>query len=216
MDLKIDSEDLEDMLLKIEDSFDIRFEPNELAHVKTYGEFHDAIKDKISLDHSEDCTTQQAFYKLREALIKSTDINRKEITPTTTLTEIFPKKSRKNQIKILEMNLGFKLSILRPPYFVTGFLAILLLASFVMLFIHWQYGLGLAIGGLWISDKLGNELDCKTVRDLSNKMAREHYLKSRRNSKTMNKNEFDKILEDCFIDFLGVRKSELTREARLF
>ena len=219
MDLKIDSEDLEDMLLKIEDSFDIRFETNELAHVKTYGEFCDAIKDKISLDHSEDCTTQQAFYKLREAITKSTDINRKEIIPTTTLAEIFPKKTRKNQIKILEMNLGFKLSILRPPYFVTGFLAILLLASFVMLFIYWQYGLiglGLALGGFWISNKLGNELDVKAVRDLSNKMTREHYVKSRRNSKTMNKNEFDKILEDWFVDFLGVRKSELTREARLF
>ena len=38
MELKIDSEDLEDMLLKIEDSFDIRFETNELAHVRTYGE----------------------------------------------------------------------------------------------------------------------------------------------------------------------------------
>lgn len=219
MDLKIDSEDLENMLLKIEDSFDIRFETKELAHVKTYGKFCDAIKDKISLDQSEDCTTQQAFYKLRETITKSTDINRKEITPATTLAEIFPKKTRKNQIKILEMNLGFKLLILRPPYYVTGFLAILLLASFFMLFIYWPYGLiglGLSIGGFWISNKLGNELGVKTVRDLSNKMTREHYVKSRRNSKTMNKNEFDKILEDWFVDFLGVRKSELTREARLF
>ena len=79
-----------------------------------------------------------------------------------------------------------------------------------MLFIYWQYGLigelGLAIGGFWISNKLGNELDVKTVRDLTKKMTREHYVKSRRNSKTMNKNEFDKILEDWFVDFLGVRK----------
>ena len=129
------------MLLKIEDSFDIRFETNELAHVRTYGEFCDAIKGKISLDHSEDCTTQQAFYKLREAITKSTETEKKEITPTTELAEIFPRKTRKNQIKTLEMNLGFKLSILRPPHFVTGFLAILLLASFIVLFIDWPYGL---------------------------------------------------------------------------
>lgn len=219
MELKIDSEDLEHMLLKIEDSFDIRFETNELAHVRTYGEFCDAIKDKISLDHSEDCTTQQAFYKLREAITKSTETEKKEITPTTELAEIFPRKTRKNQIKTLEMNLGFKLSILRPPHFVTGFLVILLLASFITLFIEWQYGLiglGLAIGGIWISNKLGNELNVKTVRELSEKMTRENYVKSRRNSKTINKNELDKIIENWFVDFLGVRKSELTREAQLF
>jgi hypothetical protein len=219
MELKIDSEDLEQMLLKIENSFDIRFETNELAHVRTYGEFCGAIKDKISLDHSEDCTTQQAFYKLREAITKSTETEKKEITPTTELAEIFPRKTRKNRIKTLEMNLGFKLSILRPPHFVTGFLAILLLASFIVLFIDWPYGLiglGLSIGGFRISNKLGNELDVKTVRDLSEKMTREYYVKSRRNSKTMNKNEFDEILEDWFVNFLGVRKSELTREARLF
>lgn len=95
MELKIDSEDLEQMLLKIEESFDIRFETNELAHVKTYGEFCDAIKDKISLDHSEDCTSQQAFYKLRESIANSTDFERKEITPTTELAEIFLRTSRK-------------------------------------------------------------------------------------------------------------------------
>lgn len=219
MELKIDSEDLEDMLLKIEDLFEIRFETNELAHVRTYGEFCDAIKDKISLDHSEGCTTQQAFYKLREAIIKSTETEKKEITPTTELVEIFPRKTRKNQIKTLEINLGIKLSILRPPHFVTGFLVIFSLASFITLFIEWQYGLiglGLAIGGIWISNKLGNELNVKTVRELSEKMIRENYVKSRRNSKTINKNELDKILENWFIDFLGVRKSELNREAQLF
>lgn len=219
MELKIDSEDLEDMLLKIEDSFDIRFETNELAHVRTYGEFCDAIIDKISLDHSEDCTTQQAFYKLREAITKSTETEKKEITPTTELAEIFPRKTRKNQIKTFEKNLGFKLSILRPPHFVTGFLVILLLASLITLFIEWQYGLiglGLAIGGIWISNKLGNELNIKTVRELSEKMTRENYVISRRNSKTINKNELDKILENWFVDFLGVRKSDLTREAQLF
>lgn len=48
MELKIDSEDLEDMIKKIEDSFDIRFKTNELAHIRTYREFCDAIKEKQS------------------------------------------------------------------------------------------------------------------------------------------------------------------------
>lgn len=219
MKLRIDSEDLEDMLVKIEDSFGIRFETDELAHVKTYGEFCDAIKIKINLEHSDDCTTQQAFHKLREAMTRSLEIEKTEVTPTTELKEIFPRKTRKRQVKELEKDFGFKLSLLRPPHFVTGLLAILLLASFIMLFIDWQYGLVglvLAIGGFWISNKLGNELDGKTVRDLSEKMTRENYVKCRRNSKTINKNELDKILEDWFVNFLGIKRSELTREAQLF
>ena len=88
-----------------------------------------------------------------------------------------------------------------------------------MLFIDWQYGLfglGISICSFWISNKLGNELDVTTVRELSEKMMRENYVKSRRNSKTINKNEIDKILEDWFVEFLDVRKSELSREAQLF
>ena len=219
MELKIDSEDLEDMLLKIEDSFGIRFETDELAHVKTYVEFCDAIKAKINLDHSDDCTSQQAFYKLRDAMSSSLDIDKTLVNPTTELTEIFPRKTRRYQVKTLEKDLGFKLSLLRPPHFVTGLQTILLLGSFILFFIDWKYGIstfGLAILGFWISSKTGNQLDVNTVRELSEKMTRENYVKSRRNSQTINKNELDKILEDWFADFLGIRKSELTRDAQLY
>lgn len=159
MGLKIDSEDLEHMLLKIEESFDIRFKTNELTFVKTYGEFCDAIKEKISLNHSETCTTQEAFYKLRDALLSSLEMEKAKITTSTKLTEIFPRRSRKFRIKKVENELGFKLFFLRPPYFVTGLLGILLFSSFLLLFIDWKYGLSLfalSICGFWVSSKTGN------------------------------------------------------------
>lgn len=218
MELGIDYEDLENLLWRIEESFDIKFETNELAHVKTYGEFCDTIKEKIKLDHSDNCTTQQAFNKLREAITNSSDLERNEVTPSAQLKDIFPRKSRITQIKKIEKQLGFNLSILRPPHFVTGFLVLLYIASLVGLAFSWQYGLaglGISIGGFWISDKIGIELDVKTVGDLSEKMTRENYVKSRRNFQTINKNEIDNLLEDWFVNLLGIRKSELKREARL-
>ncbi len=218
MELGIDYEDLEDLLWRIEESFDIKFETNELAHVKTYGEFCDAIKEKIKLDHSDNCTTQQAFHKLREAITNSSDLERNKITPSSQLKDIFPRKSRKNQIKKIEKQLGFNLSILRPPHFITGFFVLLFIASLVGLAFAWQYGLaglGFSIGGLWISNKIGIELDVKTVEELTEKMTRENYVKSRRNFQTINKNEIDNILEDWFVNFLGISKSGLKREARL-
>lgn len=214
----IDQEDIEDLLVKVEESFDIKFVDNELANIQTFGEMCDHIKGKIQLDHSDDCTTQQAFYKLRDALITFLQVDKENITPDTLLADLLPRHTRKTKTKQLEKYLGFKFSILRPPHFVTGFLLLLLLASVIGLFFSWQLGLtglGLSIGGLWLASKTGNELDLKTVGQLTEKMTRENYLKSRRNPKTYNDNEIEKVLTDWFSNDLGIDKSKLISESQL-
>lgn len=202
----IDSEDIEDLLVKVETSFDIKFVGKELVHITTFGQFCDHIANKIQLDNSEDCTSQQAFYKLRDA-----------ISTNFTLTDLLPRPNRRSRTKKLEKHLGFKLNILRPPHWVIGTLAILLLASIVGIFFNWQIGiLGLAFSiiGLLFANKIGNELDLKTVGQIAEKMTRENYLKSRRNPKTFNKSEIEKILTDWFSNDLDLDKSKLTRETK--
>jgi hypothetical protein len=93
----------------------------------------------------------------------------------------------------------------------------MLLASLVGLFFNWQIGLlGLAFftAGLWFANKIGNELDLQTVGQVAEKMTRENYLKSRRNPKTFNKKEIEKVLTAWFSNDLDLDKSELTREAK--
>lgn len=214
----IDPEDIEDLLVKVEDSFDIKFADNELAHVQTFGEMCDHIKGKIQLENTDDCTTLQAFYKLRTAIATTLQLDRHELTTDTLLADLLPRRTRRTRTKKIEHELGFKLSLLRPPHFVTGFLALLLLASFIEVFFNWQLGLaglGLSIGGLWLAGETANELDIKTVGQLAEKMTRENYLKSRRNPKTYNDNEIEKVLTDWFSNDLGIDKTKLTREARL-
>ncbi len=113
--------------------------------------------------------------------------------------------------------MGFEISILRPPHWLTGTLLIFLLASLIGLFFNWQIGLlglGFSIAGLWIANKIGNELDLQTVGQVAEKMTRENYLKSRRNPKTFNKKEIEKVLTDWFSKDLDLDKSKLTREAK--
>lgn len=213
----IDPEDIEDLLVKVEDSFDIKFDENEFVHIMTFGELCDNISNKIQLNNSGGCTTQQAFYKLRNSILGTLKLEGNYLTPDTLLTELLPRHSRLLRIRKIEKHLGFKISILRPPHFVTGLLAIILLASFVWLFFNWQIGLvGLAfsIGGLWGSKKIGKELDLKTVGQVAEKMTRENYLKSRRNADTFNKNEIEKIVSDLFSNELGLDKTKLTRDAK--
>lgn len=219
MNLRIDSEDFEHMLLNIEKSFDIQFENNDLANVRTYGEFCDAIKSKIKLEHSDHCTVQLVFYKLRKAMTNSLDIDSESITPNTSLVKIFPRKTRKDRINKLEVNLGFKLSLLGPHHIATVLLTFLLVGSFVILFINWKYGLPglwLSVIGFWIITKTANELEVATMEELVEKIARENYVESRRKLMTINKHELDFILENWFIDYLGIRKDDLSSGARLF
>lgn len=219
MELKnIHPEDIEDVLLEVENSFDIKFDDNAFDHVQTFGEMCDHIKSKIRLKPTDDCTTQQAFYKLRNTLQSTLHLDKEEITPDTLLVDLLPRHTRKSKTKQIEQDLGIKLSLLRPPHWVTIFLLLLFCASSMGLLMDWLYGLvglGLSIGGFWLADTMGKELDLKTVGHLADKMTREHYVKARRNPKTYNDHEIEIVLTDLFSNTLGIDKSKLTREAQL-
>ncbi|MCU0350423.1 MAG: hypothetical protein MUF43_06265 [Flavobacterium sp.] len=214
----IDSEDIEDLLVKVETSFNIQFVGNELAYITTFGQLCNHITNKIQLDHSNDCTSQQAFYKLREAISSTLQINNKTISTDSTLVDLFPRKSRRSRIKKLEEHLGFKINILSPPSWLVAPLLIIFLVSIFGLFFSQQIGflgIGFSIAGFWIAHKIGNELDLQTVGQVAEKMTREHYLKSRRNPQTFNKKEVERLLTEWFSDDLDLDKSQFTREAKL-
>lgn len=214
----VDPEDISDLLVKVEKSFDMKFESTELKYILTFGELCDHITNKIQLVHSNDCTSQQAFYKLRDAMASILQIDYKTITTSSALLHLLPKQNRRSLVKKLEVHLGFKLHILRPPYWASATLAILLVTSCAALFFNWQIGLaGLAFSnaGLWFVNIIGSVLDVQTVGQAAKKMTRESYFKSRRNPRTINKSEIEKILVDLFSNDLGIDKSKLTREAKL-
>jgi len=214
----IDPEDIEDLLRKIELSFEIRFADNELKEIATFGELCDHISNRIRLENIGDCTSQQAFYKLRDAITASLPFDAKTISPDFPLKILLPQESRRSKVRKLESHLGFKLNILRPPNWLTNTLYILFLVSFGWLFVDWQSalaGFALSVIGVRLANKMGNELDLQTVGQVAEKMTREYYLKSRRNPKTFNKKEVEKVLRDWFSKELYLEKGELTREANL-
>lgn len=210
-----DPEDLEDLFLKVETSFNVKFTERELAYINSFGELCDYIGGKIQLENSDDCTSQQAFYKLREAVSNLLYLEKKAISPELKLSELFPRKNRRVKIKELGKQLDLTLNLLHPPYWLSRTLAIILFFSFVGLFFNWQLcllGIVLSIFGFWISAKLGNEFDLETLGQIAEKMMRDSYLKSRRNPKTFNKNEIERVLTELFINDLNLDKSKLTRD----
>ncbi|MBX2897972.1 MAG: hypothetical protein KF763_21190 [Cyclobacteriaceae bacterium] len=213
--LGTDPEDIEDVLKIIETSYDIKFEENELGHIKTFGELTDHIISKIRLTDKDDCTTQQGFYKLRDIIQKTKNHDKKTITTNQLLTTIFPRQRRKKEIKEIEEQLGFKLKALRPRRLVTWTILILLGVSIVGLFIDWKYGLSgvlLTIILFWTAEKTGIEFKDKTLGELTDRITQRNYLKSRRDQTTVNKGEIENKIRALFADELSINKTELNRQ----
>lgn len=212
----VDLEDISDVLVKVEKSFGFRFGDTELKNVKTFGELCDIITSKVPGENSNDCTSQQAFYKVRSAIADLLLLDKATLTPDSDLQNILPRNIRRHSIKAIDKELGVKTNVLRPKHSITGMLVVILLASFVGLFVFWQAGLiGLVFSIICISlaTRFGNELDSLTVGQFADKISREHYLKSRRISTTANKKEIAQKVKDLFIAELGIEAHQLKRQA---
>ena len=216
---KIDPDDLEDVLFKIEDSLSIRFDTNELSEIKIFGELIKVITNKIDLIHNDDCTSQQAFYKIRKSISLVLNIPSQQVSPSSKLNELFPKEHRIKNIHSVQKNLGFKLNILRPHHFITSSLALFLLVSLIYLAFDWRIalvGICISIISINLSNKAGKIFEVNTVGELVKRMTRDNYVNSRRNKESFNSNEVENLIITIFSEHLGIHKSELTLDAQLF
>src|ERR1035437_6742513 len=213
-----DREDIEDLIKKIEKSFNIKFDDGELKHIKTFGELCDYIINKIELENVKDCTSQQSFYKIRTAISEELNIENKFITPDTLLGELFPIGIRRSKIKGIENHLGIKLNVLNPPTWLIRLLVLFILVSIIEIFFSvliGSSGVLISIIGIMIALKTGKEFKVSTAGQLSDIMVIEHYLQSRRNPKTINRKEIEILLTDWFSKDLHLDKLELQRDSKL-
>ena len=205
-EINSDIEDVEDVLKKIEISYNIKFHENEMANLKTFGEISNHIISKIKLENDDDCTSQQAFYKLRNAINKVTGIPVKEILPSSELDILFPRKRRKI-FALVERELSLDLKAFCIPNIIALSIFLLALISFITIFFNWKYGLAgivLSIGFGKLMEKTTTRFSEKTVGELSKSMMYDNYIKSRRSSNSANKNEIKKNLGEMFIKELGL------------
>ena len=172
----IDLGDLEDVVTKLEDSFEVQLTGIEILKINSFGELTDVIKEKIVFESEESCTSQQAFYKLRNVIEKEFGIE--NLNLKSKLSEIFPKKERLLKIKQIEEKLDFKLKITQPKSIFLKIFAYLLLSSLLFFIINYKIASILfmaSIIGIWTLHKFGKELNTNTIGELAEKMKRENY-----------------------------------------
>ena len=210
-------EDISDVLRKVEKSFGFKFGVTELKDVKTFGELCDIITNKVQGENVNDCTTQQAFYKVRDAMIDTLLIDKNDIAPDTDLQILFLRQNRIQKVKAFKRKLDLRFDILEMKEWLKWIYFAGISISILIFFFKWQYALsGIIFFSLfgWTMNKFfATELKYQTVGQLAEKFARENYLKARRNSATVNRKEVEQKVKELFADYLILEETALTREA---
>jgi hypothetical protein len=211
----VDILDICDVVTKIEKSFNIKLDNEGLEKATTLKSLSDLVISKIDLEHDESCTTQHAFYMLRNAIARINNVDKCSITTHTKLCQLFPKEDRLEAIAKVEDELGFNINLLKPKQWIVSIFALTLIASGIFCF----YNLFAGVAGLLLSaialklaGKFGKEMHLKTVGDLACKISRESYSKVRSNN-TINKNEVEQKLRELFVNDLNLEPVMLTRRA---
>jgi len=207
--------DVADVLVKIEESFNIKLDNEGLEKAGTFKGLRDLVINKINLENEDSCTTQHAFYMLRNAIASVNGINKCDISTHTKLCKLFPQEGRLKAISKVEDELGFSMNLLEPKQWVIGIFALTFIASGIFCFFNLYTGVaGLLISviALKLAGKFGKEMHLKTVGDLACKISRENYTKVRRNN-TINKNEVEQKLRELFINDPGLEPVMVIRKS---
>jgi hypothetical protein len=208
-------EDIQDLIASVEREFEIKFYKNAFENIKSIGQLCDFLTEKIPLTDSETCTSQQAFYKIRSAFRNMDYVD--PITPATPLADLLPRKDRIAKVRVLEREMEMNIGLLSPPDFISKTILFTALISVAGLFFDWRTFLPclffVIVAGI-IALRFGKELNKETVSDLAKNLATYNYLAVRRDTSTINKKEFSRVL----LDRLNLNYDEnllLERETRI-
>lgn len=123
-----------ELLVDIENKFQIKFTDYEAEKINTVGDFYKAILNKIELKPQTECNSQKLFYRLRQMFSIYTDISPKEIYPTTELSKIISKNNRKETWNTFQNSFSFKIPDLKRPEKLISILEIISMCIFLLSF----------------------------------------------------------------------------------
>ena len=212
----IDPEDIEDAFIKVGKSFGIRLLRTTLEHAKTFGDVCDAIESQLNFADKDDCTAQQAFYKIRKAISEVQHIDEKSVKLESELKTIFPRLTRIRDIKRFKRNIGIPVKFLDIKNWLEVVLLFGILISLISIFFNWRIGV-VSLASLLmfrnILSRFSKELRISTVRELVELISREHYYLARRHRGSFNSNEVAATIQKMFMADLFLKKEVLTRDA---
>ncbi|MGO9095396.1 MAG: hypothetical protein ACLQGV_09240 [Bryobacteraceae bacterium] len=114
-------EDTAELLLAIEDAFQIEIAERELGYIATVGDLRDLVISKLQGQNSKRCLTSAAFYRTRRGMIDALGIDRRQIRPSTPLAPLLPRRNRRRMWRSIQGAMELKLPDLRGSLWIALF-----------------------------------------------------------------------------------------------
>jgi acyl carrier protein len=201
-----DSEDVGDLFENIQLSYGFTFKPDELGKVKTFGDLCDLVIRGSDCTHVNDCTSQQAFYKVRKILVNALNVEKDKITPSTTLQVLTGSSVNIATFYYLDQQLAdptakfrsyaWQMKLHRIFLFATVILAIALKNMYGAIFVSVvAVGLLLRLIDIW-------NLSRQTIGQMAQRLSIKRYKLMRSDPGTINKDEVIDNLKFMIIDSL--------------
>ena len=104
-----------EILMKVEETFEINIPDNEAEKIITVGDFHNLVWQYLDGRYSSRCKSQALFYKLRQSIFDTLQIPKNEFQLNSSLNNIFPKEKRREVYFNFSANTSLELPKLRLP-----------------------------------------------------------------------------------------------------
>lgn len=115
--------DYVELVLAIEESFQIHIADEEACSISTVGDLHRLILTKLEVQPSATCLTSVAFYRTRKAIMNGLGLPRDRLKPSMALQEILPLQDRRVRWRRIQDATGLLIPDLQQPAWVlVGFL----------------------------------------------------------------------------------------------
>jgi len=197
-------DNVNDMLVYIEENFGVKINFYDLSKKYDTDQIIDIIISKIEKEDTNSNTSLQFLQKIQRFVSHLDSCHVKELTPKTKLKDIFPKKVRKRQIRMLQQYIGINIPFFGPHYITISLLSVLFFASIFSLtenLIFIFILLPISILSFYLAFQWGDTLQFNTIQDLTDYVLRYHYIKARENTETVNKKEIRRLLKKYTYDF---------------
>lgn len=100
-----------EIVMAVEDAFDIQIEDDQAERLITPRLLIDYVMGKVATTTATACLTQRAFNQLRQSLIRHCDLKRSQVTPSSNLSVLVPRTQRRETLRCVVADLAIK----RPP-----------------------------------------------------------------------------------------------------
>lgn len=217
-----------ELVMEFEKAFDMRIPDQEAEKLRTVGDVHNYIWNRLENWHSNKCNSQALFYKLRKYCIEQFGVPKNSFQTDRSINDLFPKEERRKKYfeAAKSMYLEFPSLILSKPWNIflntVGFISIL--GSFVLVIIlcfffsysKWLFLIPVAglLFTLFVSSLLNPKriiISPFSVRDFTQKTLSLNFIQFSKDSGT-NRKEVETVINHIISDKVGVDLDEISQE----